>query len=144
MGYRVRYVRAAKKELDDCCRTYGEPLCGDIKRWLRRLANKAEARDDSESQDLLEALKETISDDTVKHFWHRWREASVVEKLKSLVITITNYKAAWRLRHSAKHFRFAGDACTCEVDVFYEIDDVNGCIVVRKFLGLPGQGSEDG
>ncbi|MGE0481862.1 MAG: hypothetical protein AB7Q17_15475, partial [Phycisphaerae bacterium] len=118
---------------------------------ITRDTRRAEQKGDPETQDILEALErgleEVDSDDPKRQiqrqasiFWQRWKEASFLAKIKSLVSVLKNRRLPWRLTHAAQRFRFAGDACTCDLDVFYEIDDVRKWIIVREFAGLPTQG----
>lgn len=150
MAYRVRFERNARKALDECSQVY-VALGPKIEGWLGKLAEKAERKEDSETQDILDALERGLDELEVDNpkrqierqasiFWKRWKDASLLAKVKALLTGLKNRQSPWRLTYAVQRFRFAGDACTCDVDVFYEIDDVRKWIIVREFAGLPTQG----
>lgn len=145
MSYTVFFRASARKELNDCCDTYGTGLHDDIVGWLRGLAVAAERNDGALSIDLgsvLEDIADEVAAGAISRRWkyavQKWRASNVWGKVKGFIAFLKTRRPPWELRSSICSFTFL-ERCRCEVHVYYEVDHVNRRIVVAKFDGLPGQ-----
>lgn len=143
MGYQLRYERRAKRELDACCHTYGPTLCGELQQWLRELAEEATLGKWLLSSDLNEILESVIRDGDLSpgswgESWRRFLRASALEKVQALYVAVTRFKPPWQARAGFRSFLVL-NIFSAEVTVVYQLDNVRKEMIVRMFIGLPGQ-----
>jgi hypothetical protein len=139
LAYAIRYRKRARVALDNCSAIYGGALAGPLHRWLGQLAAEAQGGVYVISLDAQSAL-ETIANHPDPEKWvsagRRWLEAPILAKIKAIGVLLTKRCPPWEFRAAVKSFRFLG-ACTYEVMAFYEVDHVEGRIIITA-LDVPG------
>jgi hypothetical protein len=61
MAYRMGFVKRARRELDECCCTYGESLRSDLWSWLQEVAANSETGNTLDSVDVIEMIDEALN-----------------------------------------------------------------------------------
>ena len=143
MGYKLRFERKAKAELEASCSVYLAEFSKEIRQWLSTLASEASEGKYLISQDFTQILEDVLDDE---HFdpqswvgsWRRFLQASAKEKVKALYVAVTRFKPPWQTRVAEQQFSVLGIFST-DVKVIYQLDHVNKHMIVRMFFGLPGQ-----
>jgi hypothetical protein len=145
MGYRIRYHREAKLDLDKCMTTYAPtPLPGRLRQWLKELAEEAESKEWALSIDL-ESLAEHIDDaeQLVRQWpnvWQRFWDARFVDKLRAATVVFTEWRQPYKPRAAIRVFTLYSE--DFDVVAQYLLDHAAKEVVFMAFDGLPMQSYE--
>lgn len=140
MAYSIGFTERAKRELDECCNTYGETLRTDLWTWLHQLAANSETGDELDSLDVLELMDEASTQDEGqwRYSLRRWWQATLLDKLKAAVVILKKHCPPWQLRFTVRWLTVLG-RFNCEVHLHFVVDHVHKRVIFVLFDGLPGQ-----
>ncbi len=140
MAYDIWFERRAQDELREAQDTYGTEFREATEAWLSRLAAEAEARNHETSVDLVEWTESVLSNNPSSwgHSWRRWLSSHLGDQLRAVVAIAKKRCPPWELRTSMERFTVLG-LFSAEVLVHFEVDHVHKRVIMRQFLGLPGQ-----
>lgn len=140
MAYRMGFAKRARRELDECCCTYGESLRSDLWSWLQDVAANSETGNTLDSVDVIEMMDEALNpnEGQWRYALRRWRHAPLLEKFRAAVATLKKRCPPWQLRFTARWFTVLGQF-DCEVRLHYVVDHVHKRVIFTLFDGLPGQ-----
>jgi len=138
--YRIFFERHAWDELSQAQEDYGTEFREGTDQWLRQLATEAETRDYELSVDLVEWTNSVLSSSPSSwgHSWHRWLGSRFGVQLRALLTLAKKRCPPWELRTSPERFTVLG-CITVDVLVHFEVDHIDKRVIMRQFLGLPGQ-----
>ncbi|MDA1052998.1 MAG: hypothetical protein O3C40_21300 [Planctomycetota bacterium] len=140
MAYRLCFYKRARRELDECCQTYGDNLRTELWNWLRDIATAADTGSEIGSVDIIDLLDEGLSQDASQ--WSqalkRWWNATPVEKIKATLVLLRKRCPPWQARFTVRWITVLGQF-PCEIHAHYIVDHVNKQVILTLFDGLPGQ-----
>jgi hypothetical protein len=139
MGYRIRFYRDAKQDVEKFRTTYAPtPLPRRLNNWLEKLAEEAETKEWTLSLDLATLLERIDDAEEIVHrwpaFWQRFWDAKFVNKLKAAAVVISKWRPPYESRGAVRVFTLYSEAS--EVVALYLVDHAQKEVVFMAFDGL--------
>lgn len=133
MAYHRKYVVSARAEYDWLTRNYGGDFSRELDLWLDGLIQDAEHRDWSTSLDATEILEELLGDGTrpettLQRNLRRLRSATVMERLRAILVVVRRRCPPWQFRTASRWFVLLG-SIPVEIEVYYEVNHVDGRVI---------------
>ena len=145
-GFVVRYRRRARTELNTSARYFKNQFLDLVEEWLQTLADDAFAGEEGSSEDAAVFFTQLYGETGNPPITglRRWLSATLREKILALRILLRDRQSPWAFRMAMNVFLVPNPVAEIPRDVpvvvlaLYEVDRVNGRIVVTMFPELPG------